>query len=870
MNYLSTVEDGGLGYLSTDPNAPTGGAVDLSAYVGDAALDIAAGPGDENSVDITGGTGIDGGEGGYAALTGGNGDTGEQGGGASLQGGGANGGADVNKLGAAVTAAGGNMGGHGKVTIQTDGSQGEAGQVFTADGAGAATWEDAAAGGGGGDAAFSGAKIYATGVQAIPSATFTAVTFDGEEYDDGGYFDGAHPTRLTALVTGKYRLTGYSNWATGPTAGIIQFYRNGTSPIRSQAVVPGVNVGIVNTVDVALAAGDYVEMRVFHSSAGSANIGDAANVEQQTTFSIAMLAGVAIAASGSTVLDMREYVLGADVPIVTSGTYVDGPSGTPPAGRYAVFYKAHFTVTSGGQSHEFNARLLAGATILDEAESDTGQPTTALGFMYEVSGFAGNVVLDGATPLKLVATDIRSGASTLSKEANASGAGGGSGTATRILAIRQVSGSTVFAGAKVYATATQAINNTTAAVTFDSEEWDSDGYHEAVTHPTRITVPAGKAGKYHLAGGAFFSGSGQWLGFRLNGTTAIRGYHSEVGGVYGQVQADVALVAGDYVEMLATTGGNVTVGHATLPDAQSWVSATLIGGAPASGSSGARVTRSADQSVGDNTLTAISFTAENYDTDGYHDNSSNPTRLTIPTAGLYSFKASGYANINTGDVDCQFRVNGTPIGFNRQKAGTVVGGYSSAVDWFCAAGDYVECFVRATGGAASVIFDVGSSPVFSVARLVDGVPAPAPFMGATAWNSVAQSIPNATDTVVTLDSEEADTGAIHSIASATSRFTVPVGGAGRWAGLAYIPWASNAGGTYRYIWWKKNGTRILGSLTSSPAEAGPGQDQQNALRPILLAEGDYLEAEVRQDTGGALNIGISGDQRVVVAVWRVA
>lgn len=143
------------------------------------------------------------------------------------------------------------------------------------------------------------------------------------------------------------------------------------------------------------------------------------------------------------------------------------------------------------------------------------------------------------------------------------------------------------------------------------------------------------------------------------------------------------------------------------------------------------------------------------------------------------------------------------------------------------------------------------------------------FMGATAWNSVAQSIPNATDTVVTLDSEEADTNAIHSIASATSRFTVPVGGAGRWAGIAYIPWAASGSGSYRYIWWKKNGTRILGTLTSSGVETGPGQDQQNALRPMLLADGDYLEAEVRHDTGGALNIGLTGDQRVVVAVWRV-
>lgn len=142
-------------------------------------------------------------------------------------------------------------------------------------------------------------------------------------------------------------------------------------------------------------------------------------------------------------------------------------------------------------------------------------------------------------------------------------------------------------------------------------------------------------------------------------------------------------------------------------------------------------------------------------------------------------------------------------------------------------------------------------------------------MGASAYNSGAQSIPNATETPLTLDTEEFDTDGIHSTSSNQSRFVVPTGGAGYWAGHAYVPWAGSGSGSYRYLWWRKNGTRIRGTLTSSPQFSGPGQDQQNTLRPVLLADGDYLELAVQQDTGGALGAGISGDQLVAVAVWRV-
>ena len=48
---------------------------------------------------------------------------------------------------------------------------------------------------------------------------------------------------------------------------------------------------------------------------------------------------------------------------------------------------------------------------------------------------------------------------------------------------------------------------------------------------------------------------------------------------------------------------------------------------------GVRVTRtSTNFSVGNNTYTAVQFNSEVFDTDSMHDNSSNPSRLIVPSA----------------------------------------------------------------------------------------------------------------------------------------------------------------------------------------------------------------------------------------------
>ena len=56
-----------------------------------------------------------------------------------------------------------------------------------------------------------------------------------------------------------------------------------------------------------------------------------------------------------------------------------------------------------------------------------------------------------------------------------------------------------FKGASVYASSSQSISNATwTTMTWNSESWDTDAFHDNSTNNSRLTVPAGLAGKYQL------------------------------------------------------------------------------------------------------------------------------------------------------------------------------------------------------------------------------------------------------------------------------------------------------------------------------------------------------------------------------------
>ena len=110
---------------------------------------------------------------------------------------------------------------------------------------------------------------------------------------------------------------------------------------------------------------------------------------------------------------------------------------------------------------------------------------------------------------------------------------------------------------KAVRTANQSLaHNTSSALQFNAADaWDTDSFHSTTTNNTRITVPAGLGGKYHIIGEANFSlgADSQRFGFiQLNGSASIgsfRGTSGATSNFTSSVPIFYKLAAGDYIEL---------------------------------------------------------------------------------------------------------------------------------------------------------------------------------------------------------------------------------------------------------------------------------------------------------------------------------
>ena len=126
-----------------------------------------------------------------------------------------------------------------------------------------------------------------------------------------------------------------------------------------------------------------------------------------------------------------------------------------------------------------------------------------------------------------------------------------------------------YKGVKVHKTATQSVSNgpSDVAVTFDAEDWDTDGFHDNASNNSRLTVPAGLSGKIFRVWGNIgltgWTGSGSIVRARIikNGSTVL----AECGaGEQGGVDTGLCphwtgvLSSGDYVELAVRCGTGST------------------------------------------------------------------------------------------------------------------------------------------------------------------------------------------------------------------------------------------------------------------------------------------------------------------------
>jgi len=249
--------------------------------------------------------------------------------------------------------------------------------------------------------------------------------------------------------------------------------------------------------------------------------------------------------------------------------------------------------------------------------------------------------------------------------------------------------------------ATRTSNQTGIAINSDNlaswngEDFDNDNMHDNSTNPSRITFTT--AGKYMVLGNAITNVTNNlhiWI--RLNGSTIISKHACQN---TDQSSLETSTIynfsANDYVELIVRpvdgsgSGSLLTGAHfeaVQLPTGASDVSV--------------RVTKSSSQSISGETL--LTWNNENFDTHTMHDNSTNNSRITIPSSGKYVVIANAITDGNNV-MYTTVKLNGSTIISVNQigNANTASGGGTNTVYSFTA-GDYIEVFAHENGSTVPV------------------------------------------------------------------------------------------------------------------------------------------------------------------------
>ena len=134
----------------------------------------------------------------------------------------------------------------------------------------------------------------------------------------------------------------------------------------------------------------------------------------------------------------------------------------------------------------------------------------------------------------------------------------------------------------VKSTSQSIANNTETAVTFDTEDFDTNGFHDNATNNSRITIPSGYAGKYLFTYMVTFVSNStgiRYLGIRKNGTVVK--YPAENSAIATDstplsFSVILNLAVGDYVDIVAyqNSGGSLNL---TGAGANSYFQAQFLG-----------------------------------------------------------------------------------------------------------------------------------------------------------------------------------------------------------------------------------------------------------------------------------------------------
>jgi hypothetical protein len=190
------------------------------------------------------------------------------------------------------------------------------------------------------------------------------------------------------------------------------------------------------------------------------------------------------------------------------------------------------------------------------------------------------------------------------------------------------------------------------------------------------------------------------------------------------IQGTILDAKGDLiVATAADTPAVLTVGSANQVLTVDSSTATGLKWAAATGATfvGCRVTKSANQALATATSTAITWDVEDYDTNTMHDNSTNTSRITIPSGqgGYYLVQANLVYYDPNSSYSIAIYKNGSAV--KRQYSGTTNTNDQDieiTAVLNLAAGDYIEIFGRQNSGGNKNVMSNTNDPQNSAFQVV--------------------------------------------------------------------------------------------------------------------------------------------------------
>lgn len=237
------------------------------------------------------------------------------------------------------------------------------------------------------------------------------------------------------------------------------------------------------------------------------------------------------------------------------------------------------------------------------------------------------------------------------------------------------------------------------------------------------------------------------------------------------------------------------------------------------------------------TETAIDWNNELVDTDSWHDNSTNPSRLTVPSGvSMVRLSCNVLVGASGGDIRLHFFKNGAAMtpDVTSETTGSVVSLISPPIP--CSSGDYFEVKVTTTS-ATSVSVDNASW--FAIESMASGT------QYAVGRRSSNISITTSTVMNLAMDTETADVGGWFTAGNAF--FTVP-SGVSR-VRMGFCTRKTSTVGSFR-SWMGKNGSSTITDGLPGSAQNGAGIDYNHAISSILeVTAGDTFEFYLYTDAG---------------------